>query len=396
MIDWILARAHRRLSSPAPRTAAAPRADLPALAADAERRVIAYTSSSRLARCPSRRAISAREWIAANSGSMRPLLDPVAERAGDGMGLLGRPRSSRPGCARRAGRRADRLPRPARARPVRRRCSTLDAPARACCSSPQPRRGGRPPRGRRRRAPELGDAPRGHARRAVHRASRGCAAPRRAACARSSSSAEVRIDAAAEAAPAARTPTCADSAQRCAAATSSRSSRAASGARSLDRLQATMAVDRGPRGARDGRGRRRRCSPRRRSCARARTPPRRSRPGLSRLLERLLGLELKLRQYRDGKRFCDAVVDAAGIEALHHVFSAPDALPTLAELADPTPGCAVWGSAANCLSTPRNLSAWIHRSRVRRVANCSLRPASCNRAAMAGYKHVFDHRERPS
>jgi coenzyme F420 biosynthesis associated uncharacterized protein len=61
---------------------------------------------------------------------------------------------------------------------------------------------------------------------------------------------------------------------------------------------------------------------------------RRSQSGLSRLLARLLGLELKLRQYEQGKRFCDAVVDQAGVAALHHVFSSPEALPTLAELDD--------------------------------------------------------------
>lgn len=62
---------------------------------------------------------------------------------------------------------------------------------------------------------------------------------------------------------------------------------------------------------------------------------RKSQSGLSRLLAKLLGLELKLRQYEQGKFFCDAIVQAAGTEALVHVFSAPDALPTLAELTDP-------------------------------------------------------------
>jgi coenzyme F420 biosynthesis associated uncharacterized protein len=55
-----------------------------------------------------------------------------------------------------------------------------------------------------------------------------------------------------------------------------------------------------------------------------------------RLLERLLGLELKMRQYRDGKRFCDAVVDEAGIAALNRVWTSPQALPTLAELSEPS------------------------------------------------------------
>jgi coenzyme F420 biosynthesis associated uncharacterized protein len=62
---------------------------------------------------------------------------------------------------------------------------------------------------------------------------------------------------------------------------------------------------------------------------------RRSQSGLSRLIGRLLGLELKLRQYEQGKYFCDAVVSAAGTEALRYVFSAPEALPTMAELVDP-------------------------------------------------------------
>jgi coenzyme F420 biosynthesis associated uncharacterized protein len=62
---------------------------------------------------------------------------------------------------------------------------------------------------------------------------------------------------------------------------------------------------------------------------------RRSQSRLSRLLARLLGMDLKLRQYEQGKKFCDAIVAEAGVEALHHVFSSPAALPTLRELSDP-------------------------------------------------------------
>ena len=62
---------------------------------------------------------------------------------------------------------------------------------------------------------------------------------------------------------------------------------------------------------------------------------RKSQSGLSRLVARLLGLELKLRQYEQGKFFCDTVVEARGPEALHHLWSSPEALPTLAELRDP-------------------------------------------------------------
>jgi coenzyme F420 biosynthesis associated uncharacterized protein len=56
----------------------------------------------------------------------------------------------------------------------------------------------------------------------------------------------------------------------------------------------------------------------------------------SRWLARLLGLELKLRQYRLGKAFCDAVVEQGGIDALNGVWTRPEALPTLAELEDPS------------------------------------------------------------
>jgi coenzyme F420 biosynthesis associated uncharacterized protein len=54
-----------------------------------------------------------------------------------------------------------------------------------------------------------------------------------------------------------------------------------------------------------------------------------------RVLERLLGLELKLRQYETGRRFCDAVVQAGGPQTLARVWSGPQALPSTAELAQP-------------------------------------------------------------
>src|SRR5918912_3078633 len=62
---------------------------------------------------------------------------------------------------------------------------------------------------------------------------------------------------------------------------------------------------------------------------------RRERPPLFKMVERLLGLDLKLRQYQIGKRFCDAVVARGGIEALNRAWAGPEALPTLAELDDP-------------------------------------------------------------
>lgn len=56
---------------------------------------------------------------------------------------------------------------------------------------------------------------------------------------------------------------------------------------------------------------------------------------LETMLARLLGLDLKLRQYRLGKEFCDEVATEGGIEALNCIWEAPDGLPTTAELERP-------------------------------------------------------------
>jgi coenzyme F420 biosynthesis associated uncharacterized protein len=54
-----------------------------------------------------------------------------------------------------------------------------------------------------------------------------------------------------------------------------------------------------------------------------------------RVLERLLGLELKMKQYEVGKRFCDAVVQAEGPRALARAWSGPEMLPSTLELETP-------------------------------------------------------------
>ena len=54
-----------------------------------------------------------------------------------------------------------------------------------------------------------------------------------------------------------------------------------------------------------------------------------------RVLERLLGLELKLRQYEMGRRFCDAVVADGGTASLARAWTGPDTLPSAAEIEDP-------------------------------------------------------------
>jgi coenzyme F420 biosynthesis associated uncharacterized protein len=62
---------------------------------------------------------------------------------------------------------------------------------------------------------------------------------------------------------------------------------------------------------------------------------RRSRSAPERILERLLGFDVKLRQYELGKGFSDAVVEKAGIEGLNRVWGDAAALPSLTELERP-------------------------------------------------------------
>src|SRR3954451_2950662 len=62
---------------------------------------------------------------------------------------------------------------------------------------------------------------------------------------------------------------------------------------------------------------------------------RRSRSAPERVLQKLLGLDMKMRQYEQGKRFCDAVAEQVGIDGLNTVWRAPADMPTPAELDDP-------------------------------------------------------------
>ena len=63
---------------------------------------------------------------------------------------------------------------------------------------------------------------------------------------------------------------------------------------------------------------------------------RKTQSGLNRLVARLLGLDMKLRQYEQGKFFCDAVVRERGPAALQRMFADPATLPTLEELREPS------------------------------------------------------------
>ncbi len=63
---------------------------------------------------------------------------------------------------------------------------------------------------------------------------------------------------------------------------------------------------------------------------------RRNARGATAILQRLIGLEMKMRQYEVGEAFVDGVERLAGFAAIDAAWRAPECLPTLAELEDPS------------------------------------------------------------
>jgi coenzyme F420 biosynthesis associated uncharacterized protein len=61
----------------------------------------------------------------------------------------------------------------------------------------------------------------------------------------------------------------------------------------------------------------------------------RIRPGPETLLRKLLGIDAKMRQYRDGERFVEAVVEQVGMDGFNRVWTSPNTLPTRAEIGEP-------------------------------------------------------------
>ncbi|WP_435200310.1 zinc-dependent metalloprotease [Janibacter sp. GS2] len=57
---------------------------------------------------------------------------------------------------------------------------------------------------------------------------------------------------------------------------------------------------------------------------------------VDRLLRRLLGLEAKMRQYRDGATFVRTVQHSVGVEGFNAVWTSPQTLPTPLEITDPS------------------------------------------------------------
>src|SRR3954451_21471340 len=73
---------------------------------------------------------------------------------------------------------------------------------------------------------------------------------------------------------------------------------------------------------------------------------REDRAPLLRILDRLLGFDLKLKQYAQGRVFCDTVVAARGEDGLRDAWASPDLAPTSAELAAPAAWLARTGDKA--------------------------------------------------
>ena len=68
---------------------------------------------------------------------------------------------------------------------------------------------------------------------------------------------------------------------------------------------------------------------------RAKFDVRRQGQGADKIVRRLLGLDAKMRQYRDGAAFCRHVLDEVGMSGLNRVWTSPDTLPSRAEIANP-------------------------------------------------------------
>jgi coenzyme F420 biosynthesis associated uncharacterized protein len=56
---------------------------------------------------------------------------------------------------------------------------------------------------------------------------------------------------------------------------------------------------------------------------------------MEQILRRILGIDLKMKQYAEGSRFVRTVVDEVGMAGFNRVWTSPEMLPTRAELANP-------------------------------------------------------------
>jgi coenzyme F420 biosynthesis associated uncharacterized protein len=102
----------------------------------------------------------------------------------------------------------------------------------------------------------------------------------------------------------------------------------------FDRLQATMSVIEG-HAEHVAEACAELLDPRVAGLQRAAEERRRERGGLGEAIGRMVGMDLKLRQYQLGKAFCDGVVEGGGTEGLRTMWSSPESLPSPDELERP-------------------------------------------------------------
>jgi coenzyme F420 biosynthesis associated uncharacterized protein len=335
MIDWELAGRVASMVSGSPPDGGAPitTAELEPIGVESERLVVAYTGLEPVGVLPAPEAVDRGEWIDANLASMRPLMDPLVDRMASGMGPLATPVRAATGLV--VGVQVGALTGYMAQRVLGQYEMAMldpDAPTRLLFVAPNLDHAAR----------ELG-ADRGEllswvgfheVTHAVQFAGVPWLRSHMAGLVRLLlDSVEVSVDPA----RVMRLPSTDDLRALVAALREGDFISFVAGAERrelVDRLQATMAMIEGHaehvmdavgsealpslerlRGALDRR--------------------RATRPPLLRLLERLMGLDMKMRQYELGKGFCDAVVAAGGIEALNRAWSSPQLLPTLGELEAP-------------------------------------------------------------
>ncbi len=333
MVDWRLAEQIARTVAGQPHDPLAIAADLAALSDDSERLVSGYTGLAAAGPLPRAERLGRREWIAANVASLRPVLDPVVSGLGGGLGPLGGPLRSGAGVV--LGAEVGLLLGAMAQRVLGQYDLVLldaDAPTRLLYVEPN-----------------LGEAARSFAadpdefahwvalHEVTHALQFGAVPWLRGHLAgllrELLGSLEVRVDASGLARLPGR-----DDLRALAGAVRSgdvMSLVAGQGRTELmASLQATMVVVEGyAEHVMDVVGAE--VLPSLAELRAALERRRASQPALARLLTRLMGLDLKLRQYEQGKRFCDAVAAEGGISALNRVWAGPEALPTLAELDDP-------------------------------------------------------------
>ena len=56
---------------------------------------------------------------------------------------------------------------------------------------------------------------------------------------------------------------------------------------------------------------------------------------VEKMLRKLLGVEVKMRQYAEGRKFVHGVVERVGMDGFNRIWDSPLTLPRLSELGDP-------------------------------------------------------------